>query len=99
YKSIGVDTPLGLVGGRSLFETSAELRFKATDTIGIVAFADGGTVGADVTPDFSEMRFGAGLGLRYLTGLGPIRLDAAVPLNRRPGDSSFAVYAGIGQAF
>lgn len=99
YKTIGVTTPLGLVGGRSLFETSAEIRLKATDTIGIVAFADGGAVGPDAAPDFSAMRFGAGLGLRYYTALGPIRLDAAVPLNRQPGDSRFAVYAGIGQAF
>lgn len=99
YKSIGVDTPLGLVGGRSLFETSAEIRLKATDTIGVVAFADAGAVGPRATPDFSDMRFGAGLGLRYYTALGPLRLDAAIPLNRRPGDSSFAVYAGIGQAF
>ncbi len=45
------------------------------------------------------MRVGVGGGLRYLTGLGPIRLDVAVPLNRRSGDPSYGLYVGIGQAF
>ena len=54
----------------------------------------------DPTPDFSEdLRVGAGAGLRYNTGLGPLRLDVAVPLNPMPGDPDFGVYAGIGQAF
>ena len=50
-------------------------------------------------PDFNDVRFGAGLGVRYLTPFGPLRVDAAVPLNRRPGDASFGIHAGIGQAF
>ncbi len=99
YKSIGVTTGGVLTGGRSFFETSAEIRFKATDTIGLVAFADAGAVGAGVSPNFSATLFSAGLGVRYLTGLGPIRLDVAFPLNRRPGDSAYAIYAGLGQAF
>jgi translocation and assembly module TamA len=37
--------------------------------------------------------------LRYITPFGPLRIDAAVPLNRGPGDPSFGIYAGIGQAF
>jgi translocation and assembly module TamA len=45
------------------------------------------------------MRYAAGLGLRYYTGFGPIRLDIAVPLNRRPGDAPVAAYIGVGQAF
>jgi translocation and assembly module TamA len=50
-------------------------------------------------PDFGAMRFGAGIGIRYLTPLGPLRVDVGLPLNRRPSDPSFGVYAGIGQAF
>ncbi len=41
----------------------------------------------------------AGVGLRYITPFGPLRVDAAVPLNRGPGDPRFGIYAGIGQAF
>jgi translocation and assembly module TamA len=100
YRNIGVETPFGLVGGRSLVEASAELRGKVTDSIGLVGFVDAGYVGADSLPDFSEeIKVGAGVGLRYLTGLGPIRLDAAVPLNPGDGDPDFAFYVGIGQAF
>lgn len=101
YRNIGVITNTGdIIGGRSLIEASGEVRGRITDTIGAVAFVDAGLVGEQSFPDFSEeMRVGAGGGLRYLTGLGPIRFDAAVPLNRRSGDPSFAFYVGIGQAF
>lgn len=101
YRSIGVETSTGeTIGGRSLVETSGEVRTRVTDSIGVVGFVDAGYVGEQSYPDFSEeMRVGAGLGLRYLTGLGPIRFDVALPLNRRSGDPSYAFYVGIGQAF
>lgn len=86
-------------GGRSFAEASLEMRFKLNDRIGLVPFVDAGTVSAGTLPGASAWQFGAGLGLRYLTPLGPLRVDAAVPLNRRPGDPSFGIYAGIGQAF
>ncbi len=78
---------------------SLEARIAVTDTIGIVPFLDVGTVSADTTPDFSDIRMGAGIGLRYATPFGPIRLDFAVPLDRYPGGSSYGIYAGIGQSF
>ncbi|MGN6551449.1 MAG: autotransporter assembly complex protein TamA [Pararhizobium sp.] len=100
YQGIGVRHGDIVTGGRSLFETSAEARVKITNTIGVVAFADAGTVGESSFIDFAEpLKVGAGAGLRYYTGLGPIRLDAAVPLNPEPGDPSFSIYVGIGQAF
>ena len=45
------------------------------------------------------MRYGAGIGGRYYTNFGPLRVDVATPLNRQPGDSKIALYIGIGQAF
>ncbi len=101
YRNIGVVLPDGnIIGGRSLIEGSAELRARVTSSIGVVGFVDAGYVGADSFPKFQEdLRVGTGVGLRYLTGLGPIRLDAAVPLNRHDGDPSVAFYVGIGQAF
>ena len=47
----------------------------------------------------SDVKVGAGVGLRYITPFGPLRVDAAIPLNRGPGDPTFGIYAGIGQAF
>nr|WP_255726744.1 autotransporter assembly complex family protein [Microvirga sp. ACRRW] len=89
------------IGGRSLLEASVEARIKITDTIGIVPFVDAGTAFESSYPDFDDtIRVSAGLGLRYYTAIGPIRLDIAQPIRREPGDDrSFAVYVGIGQAF
>lgn len=101
YRSLSPLGPTGqVVGGRSLVEASAEVRVKITDTIGIVPFFDVGGAFDSAYPDFQEqLRYAAGIGLRYYTGIGPIRLDFAVPVNPRPGDQTFAVYVGIGQAF
>lgn len=100
FRSIGVDDGRGgVTGGRYLLEASVEARAKFNDEWGAVAFVDGGYVAADTFPELDELRLGAGIGVRYHTPLGPIRLDAAMPLNKRPGDASYALYVGIGQAF
>jgi len=101
YKTLSTLDNGDPIGGRSLLETSAELRWRFTANWGIVTFLDGGRAFADVVPDFEETyRWGTGLGLRYYTAFGPIRADIAFPLNRRQGiDSSFQFYISIGQAF
>ncbi|HEV2507701.1 MAG TPA: autotransporter assembly complex family protein [Mesorhizobium sp.] len=100
YQGIGPKDINGKpTGGLSYFETSAEMRIGITDTIGIVPFIDAGTVSTQQFPDFSNVKVGAGVGLRYITPFGPLRIDGAVPLNREPGDPRFGIYAGIGQAF
>jgi translocation and assembly module TamA len=88
------------MGGLSLFEASVEARVKITDEIGVVPFIDAGNAYATAFPDFQQpLRYGVGLGLRYYTGFGPIRLDVAAPLERLPGEAVWALYIGIGQAF
>lgn len=101
YRNIGIKKDTGdTIGGRSLVEGSAELRTMITDTIGVVGFVDAGVVGEDSYPDFSEnTKIGAGLGARYMTGLGPLRFDVAVPLDKESGDPDIGFYIGIGQAF
>jgi translocation and assembly module TamA len=100
YESLGPRTLFGVVGGRSLFEASAELRIKITDTIGIVPFFDAGNAFASNLPNFSApLDAAAGVGFRYYTAIGPIRLDVAFPLQRVPGNGPVAVYVSIGQAF
>jgi translocation and assembly module TamA len=101
YRSLSPDAGLGFpVGGRSLFEASLEARIKLTREIGVVPFYDTGAAFASPFPDFrSSMRSAVGLGLRYYTSIGPIRLDAATPLGRRPGESAFAIFIGVGESF
>ncbi|UZF93064.1 autotransporter assembly complex protein TamA [Bosea sp. NBC_00550] len=101
YRSLAPLGPYGqLIGGRSLLELSAEARIKITDTIGIVPFFDAGTAFESSFPDGKQkLQMAAGLGLRYYTGIGPIRVDVAAPLNPRKGDKPVALYVSIGQAF
>jgi translocation and assembly module TamA len=100
YQSVSPRNAKGdLIGGLSYFEASAELRVKITDTIGIVPFFDMGAAFEDEVPDFSGLHYAAGLGLRYYTSIGPIRLDAAIPLNPRDDDDGYGIYVSIGQAF
>jgi len=78
---------------------SGEIRAAVSDTIGLVGFVDAGYIGENALPDGTGgSHAGAGLGVRYDTGLGPIRLDIAVPVTESPG-ASFFLYVGIGQAF
>jgi translocation and assembly module TamA len=87
------------IGGRSLLELGLEFRMRYKN-FGIVPFIDGGSVGNSDWPEFDEkFQWAAGLGLRYYTGFGPIRVDLATPLNKREGDDSFAYYISIGQSF
>lgn len=100
YQDIGpVDANGKPTGGRSFIETSAEVRIGITDTIGIVPFVDAGLVSAGQNFSDTEFKAGAGLGLRYATPFGPLRIDVAVPLNKGPTDPDYGIYAGIGQAF
>jgi translocation and assembly module TamA len=100
FRSIGVEQSDGTItGGRYLLEASAEARVQVTRDFGAVAFIDGGYVAADTFPGLEDLRLGAGVGLRYFTPIGPLRLDLAIPLNRRDGDPDYALYLGIGQAF
>ncbi|MEM7519695.1 MAG: autotransporter assembly complex family protein [Pseudomonadota bacterium] len=101
YQALGVDLGNGnLVGGRSFVAVSAEARFSITDTIGLVGFVDGGYVGEEEFYDGSGVwHSGAGIGLRYNTGIGPIRADLAVPTSGPDTDDNFQVYIGIGQSF
>jgi len=100
YQSIGPrDKGNRPLGGASLVETSIEWRQRLTRSWGMAAFLDAGSVGEDSKPDFGGLHAGTGLGVRYLTAIGPIRLDVGVPLNRQKDDPSFAIYIGFGQAF
>lgn len=104
YRSLGIAVTRGfgpqfLIGGKYFLAGSLEARAKVTDKIGVVGFVDWGSIGLDgFTGGFSDSHAGAGLGLRYETGLGPIRLDVASPISGTTGDG-VQIYVGLGQSF
>lgn len=103
YELVGPFNANGqLTGGRSLYEFSIEARLHTGlfgGAMSLVPFFDAGGVGTAQAPDFRETRYGAGLGLRYNTGFGPLRIDVGTPLDWRPGESRVGVYIALGQAF
>ena len=105
FRSIGIETVDSegkdiTQGGKGLVEGSIEARARLWGNFGGVAFVDGGVVTEDSSlSGADDLRLGVGLGIRYYTGIGPLRVDVATPIDPRPQDSDFAVYIGIGQAF
>ncbi len=100
YQSLGIDLGPNLtIGGRSFLGTMLEVRTNITETIGGVVFADAGYIGTGSFLDGSgEWHAGAGVGVRYNTGIGPIRVDIAAPVSGDTGEG-VQIYIGIGQAF
>jgi len=100
YQSVGPQFPDGNpTGGTAVSAGSVEFRQRILEHYGVVGFVDAGQVTADGAPFTSTWRVGAGIGARYYTSIGPIRLDVAIPLNRQPHGDAFELYIGIGQAF
>ena len=103
YQDVGPkDASNNPVGGLSVAEFSLEARVKTRlmdGGLSIVPFLDSGMAGATPTPTMRGAKFGAGIGVRYKTSFGPIRVDLGTPLNPSPGDSRIGVYIGLGQAF
>lgn len=111
YQEAGPLDPLtgDPIGGASLFEVNVEARHRIGKSWQVALFADGGTISDNEVPDFEEdMLVGAGLGVRYFTPIGPVRLDVATPLDRRTidldgerifEDAAVQVYIALGQPF
>jgi translocation and assembly module TamA len=90
------------VGGSSLAEFGLEARIRLKQfggNFGIVPFIDGGTLSTGSVPKFGNWQLGAGIGLRYYSSFGPIRIDVGTPLNPQKDDSRVAVTVSLGQAF
>ncbi len=93
------------IGGKSYLLSSAELRFRIVESFGCVGFCDLGTVTKTPYPNpFSLWYKSAGVGIRYFTFFGPLRMDIGFPLNPRHingklFDPHFRVYVSIGQTF
>ena len=100
YQSLGVELDDGdTVGGLSFVGLSGEVRQDVTENIGIVGFVDFGLVAPDADFTGGDSHSGAGLGVRYNTGIGPLRVDLGFPVSGPDDDGGVGIYIGIGQAF
>jgi len=104
YKDLGVNTTVGgqvvRTGGLSFAGAQMEARYAVTPKIGLVGFYDIGQVSADASfGSNAQWHAGAGLGVRYETGIGPIRLDLGTPASGTNVAGNLQVYIGIGQSF
>ena len=100
YQSLGPKNGKGeLIGGKSMLAGSAELRYRINSSLGLAAFVDAGNAYASMLPNIDNLKFGVGGGVRYLTPVGPLRVDLAFPVTPSKDDSWFALYVGLGQAF
>ena len=99
YHALGEVAPDGRpTGGRSSAEGSLEARYRF-GYYGVVAFIDAGQAWRETTPQFNDLRYGLGIGGRFYTNFGPVRVDIATPLGRKADEARFNVYVSIGQAF
>ncbi len=99
YQQLGPRDPDNApLGGLSLTEAAAEVRYRFGD-YGVVGFVDVGQVYEERLPDFKGLRAGVGIGARYYTNFGPLRVDIATPVGRREGESRINIYVSVGQAF
>ncbi len=86
-------------GGAAIDAATVELRQRVWHNIGAVVFADAGQVNTSSAPFQGKLQEGVGVGARYYTPIGPIRVDVAMPVSKPPRGDSFELYLGLGQAF
>ena len=100
FQSVGPRDEDGTpTGGRGLLEVSGELRWRREQPLGFVAFFDGASVTENEGMSLSDVRYSAGIGVRYNTVIGPLRFDIATPIDPRDGDAPIQLYVSVGQAF
>jgi translocation and assembly module TamA len=103
YQAVGPLFPNGNpIGGTAINAGTIEFRQRIGTNFGTAFFVDGGNVSKNLSPFHGNPRFGAGAGVRYYTPIGPVRVDFALPIQRRSGpnpDDAFEIYIGLGQAF
>ncbi len=98
-RGFGVDD-VRTEGGNGVLLGTAELRVDTGGGFSTAAFADAGNVYRLASEmALSDLRYTAGVGLRYKSALGPLRLDWGFKLDRRPGESASHVHVTIGHAF
>lgn len=89
-----------VIGGDALTIASLELQYRALENLSLSTFIDSGTVfRRDRSMSSDDLRYSVGVGVRFLSPVGPIGFDLGYPLEREPGESEFRAHFAIGSAF
>lgn len=86
-------------GGNVFLMGNMEMRTSLSKGIGMVAFIDCGNVWLKTKEVNMSLKYTAGIGVRYSTPVGPLRVDYGYKLNREQGDSIGEIHFSIGHAF
>ncbi|MDF1823926.1 MAG: BamA/TamA family outer membrane protein [Verrucomicrobiales bacterium] len=90
------------VGGEfySVFNAEYEIPIGAFDGLSLVGFADAGNLLQDYDDaSLDDMRYAIGAGLRYLTPIGPIRLEYGYNPDQQPGEPQGTMHIGFGFSY
>ncbi len=88
------------VGGRSMLSGTLETRIDVGYGFELISFLDTGMIGHPANPDSrGGFRFSTGLGLNYITPIGPIGLTYGYKLDRREGEDAGRFHFSIGYTF
>lgn len=90
-----------VIGGSSQLIVNNEIIFPLVQALGlkgVIFFDAGNAFSASNGIDFNEMRLAAGAGIRWLSPIGPLRIEVGIPLNDRPGDDLETVQFSFGGA-
>ena len=99
-KVVGSDGVLYPTGGNALLLGGAEMRYNLSRSFQVASFVDTGNVYLEARDvDLTDLRWSTGLGVRYRTPIGPIRLDWGYVLDHQPGESRSRFHLTIGHAF
>jgi translocation and assembly module TamA len=94
YRDLGLHSGEYPIGGLSMIDASLESRYHLNDNFAVVGFIDASKLSQEVNAFSGEWFMAYGTGLRYLSVIGPLRLDLGFPTT-----GGFALHLGIGQVF
>jgi outer membrane translocation and assembly module TamA len=99
-KVLGSDGVFYPTGGNAMLLGDAEMRYNLSRSFQLASFVDTGNVYLQTKDvDLADLRWSTGVGVRYRTPVGPIRLDWGYVLDHRPGESRSRFHLTIGHAF
>ena len=94
YRALGEQSGDYPIGGLSMIDASLEFRYHLSENFSLVGFVDSSKLSQEINDFSREWYMAYGTGLRYLSIIGPLRLDVGFP-----SKGGFALHLGIGQVF